>query len=74
MSVKHLIVRLIVRIGAFDPDQHNEPDGEVFQRTFENIDSHGIAAFGVIFALILTSPIWIPVLVLHTLWRRLNNR
>jgi len=74
MSVKHLIARLIVRIGAFDPDDHNEPAGDTFRRTLENIQDHGNLAFGFIFTVILLSPIWAPVLLLRAVYRRLTNR
>lgn len=74
MSVKHLIARLIVRIGAFDPDDHDEPAGETFRRTLEQIDGHGNLPFGFIFTVILLSPIWIPALLLRAVYRRLTNR
>jgi hypothetical protein len=74
MSVKNFIARLIVRIGAFDPDDHAEPDGEVFSRALEEVQGHGNLAFGFIFTLILTAPIWVPILLLREVHRRLTNR
>jgi hypothetical protein len=74
MSVKHFIARIIVRIGAFDPDDHDEPGSETFRRTLEQMEGHGNLAFGFIFTLILTSPVWVPILLLRELRRRLTNR
>jgi hypothetical protein len=74
MSVTELLARIIARVALLDPLDHPEAESSAFESSIDQISGHGGLIGGFILAAIVTAPIWVPLLVLRSLWRRLSNR
>ena len=74
MSATKLLAKVIARIAPLDPADHPDAESSAFESSIEAMSRHGGLTGGFILALIVTAPVWVPLLALRRIYRRLVSR